>query len=120
MFLKEHGASAILLAIVFMSLGFMLGKVTSHQGGHRGCKSVTSCHHSSQSCNKFVPPTPVHCNHVNKEGGDHLIIVESMMEAGFEGDTVLNIPGGSIHISIDGDDVDVMVDVEEVIHRDHK
>ena len=36
MFLKEHGPAAILLAIVFMSLGFILGKVTGHQGGHRG------------------------------------------------------------------------------------
>ena len=120
MFLKEHGPAAILLAIFFMSLGFILGKVTGHQGGHRGCKSATSCHHSSQSCNKFIPPPPAQCNHVTKEGGEQLIIVESMMESGFEGDTVLTIPGGSIHISIDGDDVDVKVDVEDILHEDHK
>jgi hypothetical protein len=120
MFLKENGPAAILLAIVFMSLGFILGKVTGHQGGHRGCKSAASCHHSSPSCNKFTPPPPVHCKHAKKEGGDHLIIVESMIEDGFEGDTVLNIPGGSIQISIDGDDVDVKVDVEDIIHGDHK
>ena len=29
MFIKEHGAAAILLAIVFMSLGFLLGKAKS-------------------------------------------------------------------------------------------
>ena len=105
MFIKEHGAAAILLAIVFMSLGFVLGKVTSHHGHdtHRGCQNATPCSHGAD------------------EGGQHMIIVEAMMEEGFEGDTVLTIPGGSIHLSIDGEDVDVNVelDVDEHNHGDH-
>ena len=122
MFIKEHGAAAILLAIVFMSLGFVLGKVTSHHGGPRGCKVATFCPHSSQSCNQSIPPSPFPCNHVDKEGSQHMIVVESMMEAGFEGDTVLTIPGGSIHLSIDGENVDVKVelDVDEHKHGDHE
>lgn len=34
MFINEHGSDAILLAIVFMSLGCLLRKVTSHHGAH--------------------------------------------------------------------------------------
>ena len=121
MFIKEHGAAAILLAIVFMSLGFVLGKVTSHHGGQRGCKGATFCPHSSQSCSQSIPPPPFPCNHVDKKGSQHMIIVEAMMEEGFEGDTVLTIPGGSIHLSIDGEDVDVNVelDVDDHNHGDH-
>ena len=104
MFIKEHGAAAILLSIVFMSLGFLLGKVTSHHGNHTGCKSEASC------------------NHGDYEVGQHMIIVESMMDEGFEGDTVLTIPGGSIHLSIDGENVDVNVELESDDHHhgDHE
>ena len=123
MFLKDHGAAAILLAIVFMSLGFILGKVTSHHNGHRGCKSATSCSHSDSSCDPVNPHHPTHsaqCKHWDKDGDTQMIIVESMMASGFEGDTILSIPGGSIHISIDGENVDVQVDVEDDVHVDHK
>jgi len=46
-----------------------------------------------------------------------MIVVESMMSEGFEGDTVLTIPGGEIHISIDGDNVDVSVEIDEEVHE---
>ena len=113
MFIKEHGTAAILLAAIFMSLGFILGKVTSRHGGHRGCKSAISCNHFDKSCNKSIHSAHAKCNHWVAEGGEHMIFVESMMEAGFEGDTVLTIPGGEIHISIDGEEVDVQVDFED-------
>tara|TARA_B110000858_G_scaffold124755_1_gene142199 strand:- start:55 stop:531 length:477 start_codon:yes stop_codon:yes gene_type:complete len=121
MFLKEHGTAALLLAAVFLGLGFMLGKVTSCHGSHRGCDRQSECSHSSKSkCNHSgaYSDSGAHagCSHSAVEsfsGGEHMIIVESMIESGFEGDTVLTIPGGEIHMSIHGDDVDVRVEIEE-------
>lgn len=113
MFIKEHGTAAILLAAIFMSLGFILGKVTSRHGGHKGCKSAISCNHFDKSCNKSIHSEHANCNYWVEEGGKHMIFVESMMEAGFEGDTILAIPGGEIHISIDGEEVEVQVEVED-------
>ena len=115
MFIKEHGTAAILLAAIFLALGFMLGKVTGkgHHGCNNGhhkssCNHVSSCNHGKHSSN---------CDYVF-HADDHMIIVESMMSEGFQGDTILTIPGGEVHISIDGDNVDVRVD-EEVLHE-HK
>ena len=127
MFIKEHGTAAILLAAVFMSLGFILGKVTSRHGGHRGCKSATSCNHSKctapptgKSCDKFIHSEHGNVAHWVEEGGNHMVFVESMMEAGFEGDTVLAIPGGVIHLTIDGEEVEVQVEVEHNENVDHE
>ena len=119
MFIKEHGTAAILLAAIFMSLGFILGKVTSRHGGHSGCKSATSCNHFDKSCNKSLHSEHANCNHWVGEGGSHMLFVESMMEDGFEGDTILAIPGGSIHLSIDGEDVQVQVEVEDHNQEHH-
>ena len=60
MFIKEHGAAAILLAIVFMSLGFLLGKATSPHGhgNHRGCQCApTSTHGSDEGVQHITPPS---------------------------------------------------------------
>lgn len=127
MFLKEHGTAALLLAAVFLGLGFMLGKVTSCHGSHRGCDRQSECSHSSKSkCNHSGAHSDsgahAGCSHSAVEsfsGGEHMIIVESMIESGFEGDTVLTIPGGEIHMSIHGDDVDVDVRVEIEEHDVH-
>lgn len=114
MFLKEHGTAAILLAAIFLALGFMLGKVTGK--GHHGCNTAnhkSSCSHVS-SCK--------HGEHSSDSdfvfhSENHMIVVESMMNEGFEGDTVLTTPGGEIHISIDGDNVDVSVNLDEHEHE---
>jgi hypothetical protein len=116
MFIKEHGTAAILLAAIFLALGFMLGKVTGkgHHGCNKGhhkssCNHISSCNHGKHSSNSdFV-----------FHSDDHMIIVESMMSEGFQGDTILTIPGGEIHMSIDGDNVDVRVDVDEESLHEH-
>jgi hypothetical protein len=56
MFIKEHGAAAILLAIVFMSLGFLLGKATSSHGHHTGCQSSTTCTHCADEGVQHITP----------------------------------------------------------------
>jgi hypothetical protein len=60
MFIKEHGAAAILLAIVFMSLGFLLGKATSPHGhgNHRGCQCApTSTHGADEGDYHITAPS---------------------------------------------------------------
>jgi len=114
MFIKEHGTAAILLAAIFLSLGFMLGKVTGK--GHHGCNKgnhKSSCSHVS-SCNHVEHPSE--CDFAF-HSDDHMIIVESMMSEGFEGDTTLTIPGGEIQISIDGENVEVSVEIDEEEHQ---
>ena len=58
MFIKEHGAAAILLAIVFMSLGFLLGKATSPHGhgNHRVCQSAPTCTHGADEGDHHITP----------------------------------------------------------------
>ena len=56
MFIKEHGAAAILLAIVFMSLGFLLGNATSSHGHHRGCQSAPNCTHGADEGVQHITP----------------------------------------------------------------
>jgi len=46
-----------------------------------------------------------------------MIIVKSLMADGFEGDTILNIPGGEIVIAIHDGEVNVEVEIEE--HEEH-
>jgi hypothetical protein len=60
MFIEEHGAAALLLAIVFMSLGFLLGKAQSPHGhgNHRGCQCApTSTHGSDEGVQHITPPS---------------------------------------------------------------
>ena len=121
-FLKEHGTAAILLAAIFMSLGFMMGRCCS-----RNCHKANKCHKSAK-CHKGEHICGGH------EHGDHavwisddnedMVIVKALMEEGFEGDTTMSIPGGEIVLSIGEDgEVDVEVDIEghgESIHEVHK
>ena len=72
MFIKEHGAAAILLAIVFMSLGFLLGNATSSHGHHRGCQSAPNCTHGAdEGVQHITPPIqsgePGSFEHFNKK-----------------------------------------------------
>jgi hypothetical protein len=122
-FIKENGTAALLLAAVFMSLGFILGKVTDCKKGHRGCHKGNKshcdksfkCSHGSDGahsdCSVWVSDEDNHFEH-----GGEMIIVKTLMEDGFEGDTVMKIPGGEIIIKImDGEvEVDFDVDVESV------
>lgn len=119
-FLKEHGTAAILLAAIFMSLGFMMGKCSSHRGCHKG--SQKGCHksHSDYKCGHdkhkecavWISEDSEHAH------GDEMIIVKTLMADGFQGDTTLQIPGGAIVISILDDVVDVNVEIEH--HSDHE
>lgn len=97
--MEAKNTHLILFSAVFLVLGFLLGRVTGHQGprmhkGHPGCMDV----------------------------GDNVWLsdgeVEVMMftDEEFEGDTVIMLPGGGVvNVTSDGDDIDVEVNMEEVM-----
>ena len=128
-FLKENGTAAILLAVIFMSLGFMLGRCCSSSCGlHKKHK----CHkgHGEHKCDHKGHSDHSDCAVFISDDGSHsedMVIVKALMEDGFVGDTTLTIPGGEIVLSIGEDgEVDVKVDIEdfsgegEEIHEVHK
>ena len=98
-FMESKNTHLILFSAVFLVLGFLLGRVTGHQGprmhkGHPGCMEV----------------------------GDNLWVsdgeVEVMMftDEEFEGDTVITLPGGGVvNVTSNGDEIDVEVNMEEVM-----
>lgn len=119
-FLKENGTAAILLAVIFMSLGFMLGKCCFQRGchkvAHKGCHKSQSdykCgHEKHKDCAVLISEDSAHAH------GDEMLIVKALIDDGFEGDTILNIPGGEIIIMINDGEVDVQIEHE--IHEVHK
>ena len=123
-FLKEHGTAAILLAVIFMSLGFMMGRCCSHKGG---CHKPAKCHKGEHKCGHHEHGD--HAVFISDDGhSEEMIIVKALMEEGFEGDTTMSIPGGEIVLSIGEDgEVDVEVDIDNIneahgehIHEVHK
>lgn len=128
-FIKEHGTAAILLAAIFMSLGFMMGKCSSKRCGfHKNAK----CHKShGEKCGHHGHGDHAECAvFISEDHGGHgeeMVIVKALMEDGFVGDTTMVIPGGEIVLSIGEDgEVDVNVDIEDLpghgeeIHEVHK
>lgn len=47
--------------------------------------------------------------------GEVQVIVQSLEEGGFEGDTVFAIPGGQVHMVKNGEDVEVEVEMTETL-----
>ena len=115
-FLKENGAAAVLIAAIFMTLGFMLGKCCSHP---RGChKGASGCHKGHDGCGHHGDKKHKDCGIWVSDHGhcDELIIVDALMEEGFVGDTTLSIPGGEIVITVGEDgEVNVEADIEELL-----
>lgn len=81
---------------------------------HEGCKGHGHDHdHGDHS----------KCSHGHHN--EELIIVETLKDDGFEGDTTITIPGGEIKLSINGEDVEVEVEIDEEhydgdVHEIHK
>ena len=119
-FIKENGTAALLLAAVFMSLGFILGKVTNSHKGHKGCHKNQSCSHDPHrghdghaDCVVWISDDDaLDCLALHSSHGE-MIIVEALMEEGFEGDTVIVIPGGEIIIKMLDGDVDVELNIDD-------
>ena len=90
--------SAILIAAAFTMIGFALGRVTAP-----------------------APPMAPHPDHGMlhmewvSDGGyeDIQVIVKKLEGEGFQGDTVMTIPGGEVRMIRNGDEIDVEVEMEE-------
>ena len=94
--------ATILIAAAFTMIGFALGRVTAPQAAH----SVSSS-----------PPMPgMHHMEWVSEGGsgedEVMVIVKSLENEGFEGDTVMTIPGGQLRMVREGGEVQVEVEME--------
>ena len=98
-FVATKNTHLILFSAVFLVLGFLLGRVTGHQGlrmhkGHPGCMEVGD--------NVWV--------------SDEEVEVMMFTDEEFEGDTVIALPGGGVvNVSSNGDEIDVEVNMEEVM-----
>ena len=93
--------TTFLVAAAFAMIGFLLGRVTAPHlpmsGGH-----FEIVKHFSEG-------------DVSAIGGDGevQVIVQSLEEGDFEGDTVIAIPGGQVHMVKNGEDVEVEVEMTE-------
>jgi hypothetical protein len=93
--------STLLVAAAFAMIGFILGRVTAPHppmtGGH------------------FEVLKHIGEGGVSAMGGDGevQVIVKSLDEGDFEGDTVFAIPGGHVHMIKSGDEVEVEVEMSE-------
>jgi len=93
--------SSILIAAAFTMIGFALGRVTA-----------PDVHHGP----KGLGHPAVHHMEWFGEGGsaeDIQIMVKSLESNGFEGDTVIVIPGGEVRMVKSGDEIEVEVEMDE-------
>ncbi len=97
--MESQNTHLILFSAVFLVLGFLLGRVTGHQGprmhkGHPGCMEVGD--------NVWV--------------SDGEVEVMMFTDKEFEGDTVIALPGGGVvNVTSNGYDMEVEVIMEEVM-----
>lgn len=92
----NNQTSYILIAAAFSMIGFALGRVTAPRAHHGPAK---------MNLERIM--------HLGESGaGEVQMIVAQMEGEGFEGDTVFAIPGGTIHMVKNGEDIQVDVDIE--------
>ena len=94
--------SSILIAAAFTMIGFALGRVTAPQAVHSvpSMSSMPGMHHMEWVFE-------------GEEGEDEvMVIVKSLENEDFEGDTVLSIPGGQLRMVRERGEVQVEVEME--------
>lgn len=90
--------SHLLVAAAFVLLGFILGRITApnhHPHGKHEGRHFKGAGFPTVSSDEEVQ-----------------VIVKTLENSGFEGDTVFAIPGGSVRLSKSGEDVQVVVEME--------
>ena len=91
----------LLVAAAFTMIGFILGRVTGPKPPMAAGHLEVLRHMSEGDMTAFGG------------SGDVQVIVKSLEEGGFEGDTVFAIPGGQVHMIKNGEDVEVEVEMTE-------
>lgn len=94
--------ATILIAAAFTMIGFALGRVTAPQ--------------PVPPASNMSPMSGMHHMEWVSEGGhgedEVMVIVKSLEDKGFEGDTVFAIPGGEVKLVRNGAEVEVEVEME--------
>lgn len=97
----NSNTTILLVAAAFTMIGFVLGRVTGPKppmaAGH-----FEVLKHMSEGDLKALGGS-----------GEVQVIVKSLEEGDFEGDTVFAIPGGQVHMMKNGEEVEVEVEITE-------
>ena len=104
----NSNTTIVLVAAAFSMIGFILGRVTSHPGGH------------------LIPPMAkeMRTMKVIGDGGavssDIQVVIKAFEEGDFDGDTSFSIPGGRIQLNqVNGEmQVEVEMEMEEASDAD--
>ena len=108
--MDSKNTTTILFCAIFLILGFILGRVTAHHGGHHGKKGRIECRGHHQTC---------HGESIGWDEDDEVKHVEVMVlsDEEFSGDTLISMPGKRIRIKkeLQGgeEEIEVEVEVEE-------
>jgi len=107
---KDTNKSTILFSAIFLILGYLLG---SNANCEETCERYYA---SSKECCAPTPPPPPGCKSAwsgDSDGDGVQVIVEQILDGGFQGDTAFAVPGGEAVIHVDGDEVRVEVNIED-------
>lgn len=97
----NSNTTVLLVAAAFTMIGFVLGRVTGPKppmvdGHNKVFKYISEGNKTSLG-----------------GSGEVQVIVKSLEEGDFEGDTVFAIPGGEVHMIKNGEEVEVEVEMTE-------
>lgn len=101
--MKGEWTKILVFGIIFLILGFLLGRVT----GHKGPRMHKEKHEGNMWIEKGGETM------MFKEGEDYKVIIKEFSDGSFEGDTIISIDGGEIKIIKDGDEMEVEVEMSE-------
>ena len=110
--MKSNWTQILVFTILALVLGFIMGRVTGGPGHKKMEKRMMMKHMEGE-----------HPDMEWKEGGAHgmlfkgednvKVVVESLEDSDFEGDTTIVIPSGEIKISRSNGEMEVQVEMEE-------
>ena len=97
----NSNTTILLVVAAFTMLGFILGRVTSPKPPMAAGHFEVLKHMSEGDMTAFGG------------SGEVQVVVKSLEEGDFEGDTVFTIPGGQVHMVKNGEEVEVEVEMTE-------
>ncbi len=98
--MKGEWTRVLVFGIIFLILGFLLGRVTGHKGGHG----------KEMRIKKMIMDDHGKMSH---HDGEVEVIIETLEGSDFKGDTSIVIEGGEINISKSGEEIEVEVEMSD-------
>jgi len=96
--MKGEWNRVLVFGIIFLILGFLLGRVTGHKGGHG----------KEMRIKKMIMDDHGKMSH---HDGEVEVIMETLEGSNFKGDTTIAIDGGEIKIKRSEEDIEVEVEM---------